>query len=382
MKFNLFAIIIVIFAIVKTQYLYSQNLFYFSANGFYTLKNYSKFPNIQPGYHFGLSYGKQFNSEYKWSEFYNYPEIFISLYVVKPGNNELGLILGICPEIDLKIKSSNKTNVKFRGGIGFSYNSNPFNYVENPLNLMIGSSITAFANGKIVIEKSYSENLRYHFSFGAIHLSNGHLKLPNNGLNALVAGIGITLQTKVKKQNNILFNELNDIGKSKKFFSLSCGFHEFGSATKPANGPKYLVYNLSSGVLFKNSTSNRHYFGFNLTQYSSFQYFMRKQEFLNNNVFLNSFAFGVFWGHEFLFGNWGFYTEACIDIYKPFYRSHVRIYGNDISFKTFIKTINSNKIGYRYTMNLNEKLKIIAGLNLKVNFGQADFVESFIMLNF
>ena len=382
MKFNLFAIIIIIFTIAKTQFLYSQNLFSFTANGFYTLKNYSKFPDIQPGYYFGLYYGKQFNEDYKWSEYYNYPEIFISLYAVKPGNNELGLILGICPEIGLKINSSNKTNVKFRGGIGFSYNSKPYNYVENHLNLMIGSSITAFANGKVVIEKSYSENLKYHFSFGAIHLSNGHLKLPNNGLNALVAGLGITLQAKEKKQNNILSKQSYDIGKWYKFFSLSCGFHEFGSATKPANGPKYLVYNLSSGILVKNSTSNRLYFGFNLTQYSSFQYFMRKQEFLNNNLLLNSITFGVFWGHEFLFGNWGFYTEACIDIYKPFYRNHVRIYGNNLGFKTFLKTINSNKIGYRYSIQLNEKIKIIAGLNLKVNFAQADFVESFIMFNF
>jgi hypothetical protein len=380
-KFNLFAIII-IFAIAKNQFLYSQNLFSFSANGFYTIKNYSKFPDIHPGYYFGLSYGKQFNDEYQWSEFYNYPQIFISLYAVKPGNPELGLILGICPEISLKIKSSDKINVKFKGGIGFSYNSNPYNYTENSLNLMIGSNITAFANGKVVIEKFYSDNLRYQFSFGAIHLSNGHLKLPNNGLNSLVVGLGVTFKKNEIKQNDILIKEFNYDHKWKKFISISFGLHEFGSATKPANGPKFLVYNLSSGMLFKNSASNRHYFGFNLTQYSSFKYFMTKQEFLNNNILLNSFTFGVFWGHEFLFGNCGFYTEACLDIYKPFYRNHVRIYDSDIGLKTFIKTINSNKIGYRYTLNLNKKLKIIAGLNLKVNFGQADFVESFILLNF
>lgn len=279
MKFNLFAIILIIFSITETQYLYSQNLSSFSANGFYTLKNYSKFPDIYPGYYLGLSYGKQFKDDYEWSEFYNYPEIFISLYAVKPGNAELGLIFGLCPEIGLIFKSSKKTNIKFRGGIGFSYNSNPYNYVGNYLNLMIGSSFTACANGKVVIEKSYSENLKYHFSFGAMHLSNGHLKLPNNGLNAVIVGLGLTLTTEEKKQKIILIKETWKDENLKKFLSLSCGFHEFGSATKPVNGPKYHVYNLSSGLLFKNSPSNRHYIGFNLTKYSSFQYFMRKQEF-------------------------------------------------------------------------------------------------------
>jgi len=51
------------------------------------------------------------------------------------------------------------------------------------------------------------------------------------------------------------------------------------------------------------------------------------------------------------------------------------MYGDKFGVKDILKSINSNKLGLRYSGINYKNTKFILGINLKVNLAQADFIE-------
>jgi hypothetical protein len=58
------------------------------------------------------------------------------------------------------------------------------------------------------------------------------------------------------------------------------------------------------------------------------------------------------------------------------------MYGDKFTTKDIIKSVNSNKIGCRYYFSEQNEFGLVAGINLKVNMAQADFVEIFCSFEF
>jgi len=247
--------------------------------------------------------------------------------------------------------------------------------------MLVGSHLTAIANIEAGINYEFRKNNFIGLSAGALHFSNGHCKLPNIGMNLPAANIYYKYRI---GENKILDNNESDIINSdwNYFAFIGVGMHEYGSSTKPVNGPKYRVYDLGFGLTKQTNLIHKFSIGFNLLNYGSFRKFIVDQELNIGNPFLKSSVFTMFGAHEFMFGKFGLYTELGLDIYKPFYRYFVTIYGDKFGAKDILKSINSNKLGLRYRIIDTENFKSVIGINLKVNLAQADFVEIFYSFEF
>lgn len=342
--------------------------------------NYSKLPSSKPSYIIEISLGQKCYGTKNWHPYYKYPTIYGSIFLGYPGNTEYGYFVGFSPQLSIVKQINNKLNCNFKAGIGLAYHTNPYNVESNPVNMLVGSHFIAIVNADFSLEYDFNNYNFVGLSVGAIHFSNGHVKLPNIGMNMPVMNIYYKHRIFNDKKSDFHFDKFSEIefdNKIKYFVTYAAGVHEYGSSTKPVNGPKYMVNTVSFGISRNKNIANKHSFGINLIHYNSFQKFIIDQELNIGNPFLKASAINIFWGHEFLFGDFGFYSEFGLDIYKPFYRYFVSIYGDKFGAKDIIKSINSNKLGLRYSVINCQNTKLILGINLKVNMAQADFVEVF-----
>ncbi|MDD3860320.1 MAG: acyloxyacyl hydrolase [Bacteroidales bacterium] len=348
----------------------------------YVAPNYSKLPPIKPGYVGEISIGQNLNGEKSWHKYYNYPTFYISVFGGYPGNKEYGYFFSLSPQFLFTKPINDKLNCGIKTGLSIAYHTNTYDVTDNSSNMLIGSHLTAIANIEVGLNYEYIKNNFIGVGLGALHFSNGHCKLPNIGMNLPA----VNLYYKYRL-DEILILEENEkdivLNSDWNYFAfIGIGMHEYGSSTKPANGPKYRVYDLGFGISKQTNLIHKFSLGFNLLNYGSFKKFIIDQELNIGDPFLKSSAFTVFGAHEFMFGKFGLYTELGIDIYKPFYRYFVTIYGDKFGAKDILKSINSNKLGLRYRIIDTEKFKSVAGINLKVNLAQADFIEIFYSFEF
>ncbi len=375
----------VIIAVLFCSVLYSQKSNQTEYRGaIYTgfvAHNYSKLPETKQSYVGELSFGKKYMGKSKWHEYYNFPSIYGSVFFGYPGNVEYGHFFAISPQLSLTYNFAENFNYCIKAGVGLAYHTNPYNVETNPTNFLVGSHWMAIGNAEFSIEYLLNDYNFIGLSAGAIHFSNGHAQLPNIGMNMPV--INVYYKHRVFN-DKLVFSDNADKtdNKIRYFVTYAAGVHEYGSSTKPANGPKYMVNTVSFGISKIKNVANKHYFGFNFIHYNSFEKFIINQEINIGNPFLKSSAVNLFWGHEFMFGDFGFYSELGIDIYKPFYRYFVTIYGEKFGVKDIIKSINSNKLGFRYSGIKAGDKKLILGINLKANMAQADFIEIFSSFEF
>lgn len=343
--------------------------------------NYSKLPPIKPGYIAEISIGQNLNGEKSWHKYYNYPTFYVSFFGGYPGNPEYGYFFSLSPQFIFKKPISEKVFFNLKTGVSIAYHTNIYDVTDNNLNMLIGSHLTAMANIEASLNFEFNKNSFIGIGLGALHFSNGHCKLPNIGMNLPAVNVYYKYRLGeikiIENENDVLLNnEWN------YFAFVGVGMHEYGSSTKPANGPKYRVYDVGFGITRQTNLIHKFSLGFNFLNYGSFRKFIVDQELDIGNPLLKSSAITMFGAHEFIFGKFGLYTELGLDIYKPFYRYFVTIYGDKFGVKDVLKSINSNKLGLRYRIIDAENFKSVLGINLKVNLAQADFIEIFYSFEF
>lgn len=341
----------------------------------YVAPNYSKLPPTKPGFIGEMSFGEKLNGEEYWHYYYGYPTFYFSCFAGYPGALEYGYVIGFAPQFSFDKRIKNRWNYHIKTGLGIAYHTNPYDRKYNPNNMLIGSNFTALANAEIGVSYEFQPYSHIGIAAGALHFSNGHCKLPNIGMNLPTVNLFYRYSYSDPPEDvDYKYRDRPD-QEWKIFVNLGLGMHEFGTSTKPANGPNYQVYDIGFGICKKTSPIHKFRLGVNMLQYDSFEKFIIYQELDIGDPFLKSSVLGVFGAHEFLFGDFALYTELGLDIYKPFYRYMVTMNGDKFTVKDILKSINSNKLGLRYYFIKSYDYAIIGGVNLKVNMAQADFVE-------
>lgn len=190
-----------------------------------------------------LTYGK-----YKWERDYNYPLIGVALHYSPLGNSPyMGSGYAAMPFINFPLYKTNAISLGFRLALGLGYIEKPFDRITNYKNLAIGSNLNAAAN--LMIEARYRINyyLTVTGGFGLQHFSNGSLKLPNYGVNAIQINAGIAYRPfKSNKEIDDRFYAPTEpfeaiVRKSIEFnFGGLMGYKNM----KAVLGENYLVYHL------------------------------------------------------------------------------------------------------------------------------------------
>ena len=264
----------------------------------------------------------------------------VSSFCFNYRNDVIGKEIGVFPYYKLKI---NRLGV--RVGVGLGYFTKKFDRKTNYENLFISSTI----NGIIHVQCSY-ETKYFNTGISFTHASNGAIKMPNLGINAVTLSIGKNFKVPQWSLKHSWVNDtLEAKGKKGLIFELNNSVRE----VFPTHGKKYWVGGFS--VLgYKNVgkiiaiTSGIDYF------YNSALLKEQQKENLGENA-PSIHQLGLNLGSEILLGKITATLQYGYTFYNP-YNFDGKIY---------------SKLGLKYRINQH----FYSGVRLKANGGKADFVE-------
>ena len=347
------------------------------------IRNHPDFPEVNsPAVNASVSLSKHFKGQAPWHRYYNYPRVGLSLNGGSLGNKEvLGYYTGLMAEMTFEKRNRNNWFWGPRLSLGAAWFSDPQNEETNPENVVIGSALTFLAGAEVLAGKKLANNFDLIVKAGILHASNSHFQLPNVGLNLPLVSLGIRYHWGEKNTADQFRPDTTRPETSKRIrlhLRMGWGFNEFGSSTVPVNGPKYPII-LSTIYLSKMySPVNKVTAGLEGWYNKGTYDFIVSQEFYESRRQAKSFCAAVVLGHEFLMGHFGLITTGGIYLYNPFYKD--RLERNEIDgFKDKLKSIIPLRIGVQYYLKntvTRYKSNLFAGIYIKTNFGQADFLET------
>jgi hypothetical protein len=91
----------------------------------------------------------------------------------------------------LRFERSKKFTLSYTGAFGISYNFNPYDSIENPGDVFIGSYENCYLNLSMLFNYHISPKVILYGSIGFKHFSNGSFQLPNYGINLVPLAVGI-----------------------------------------------------------------------------------------------------------------------------------------------------------------------------------------------
>jgi hypothetical protein len=324
------------------------------------------------------------NPEKHWVSFYNYPSTGVSIMYSNLGNPVIyGNEMSIVPHMILKTSADPRRSFNFKIGLGASYFDNPYDAIENPENLVIGSNYNwafqLFSYKNLIV----SHNMILKIGLGYVHHSNSHTKLPNYGMNSVLLSVASQFPTRSFDPDFALKQGKLPVDKQKHYFIYirsGYGWHELGGTFQPIGGPTWPVYSqsISGGIIFKQQIKVRA--GITHRFYKSFyedilKYHVRG---LGENPISEATNINVFIGCEFLIGHVGFDIEAGYNLHKPYYREYNFRFEWKEGFEYWRARYISSRIGLKYYLISNEKMprhNISAGTHINANFGEADFMD-------
>lgn len=343
------------------------------------------------------------NNRQEWAFRLKYPKTGFSLGVSDYGNSErTGRSYSLLPYAEFGLFGSQKLNALF--GLGASYHDVQYDIRENPNNKAVSTKFSWAFRGSLTYDWWSFEKSMLRLSLNYLHHSNGHVRLPNQGMNSFLMGIsyeiGIFRSMDSGKQNKIIpkfsrstynfldlrfglgQNVLSEIYNDKKeVYAIALSYGKVINKT----------YSFGGGIYYR---FYEHYY-----QYIKNDETLVKEdypEFRDHPVF-NASAFGIFGSGELLLNHIGIEFQLGLNIYKPSYKIDWRLnqgyvfiayddedepyiavkLGELDSYYKVKKTISS-RLGLKYYIKPTDETpthNFYLGAHLNANLGQADFGE-------
>lgn len=347
---------------------------------------------LQTGLFLNFGWHNQSN-EYEWVKQLNYPKTGISFGVTDYGNSEkLGQAFSVLPFVEFNIFK----RWDLHSAIGVSYTNTQYDVINNPFNEAITTNLNWSFKALMYYDLFKTDVLNWKVGFGYNHSSNGHSRLPNQGLNSFLAGVSTTFNS---KNNNT--NEPLDTSKTPttKQWYFSSRFDIGQNVLSEIFNDKKEVYSLAfSGGKIINKTF-KFGAGFYYRFYEHYYDYIKNEEELittqypdlTDKPFVNASNFGVFATSELLLSHIGFEFDIGFNIHKPFYKidwklnqgySYINGQGETVvilgeldDYYKLKKTVSA-RLGLKYYLVNNDlapKHNAFLGAHINANLGQADF---------
>jgi len=276
----------------------------------------------------------------------------------------------------------------FLMGVGASYMDTQYDLETNPFNKAITTKLNMSFRAFMYYNIFKNNKMNWRLGFGLIHHSNGHSRLPNQGLNSLLASISSTIDSKSSRTNfNEQLLEPKKVNTHQTYFSTRIGFGQ--NVLSEIFNDKKPVYTVafSSGKIINKTFKFGG--GFYYRFYKHYYDYIK-----NNEALVEEFPkFRLFGTFELLLDHFGFEFELGLNIHKPFYQIDWKLnagysYRNannelvvilgELDWYYEIKRTISSRIGLKYYFITNEKTpkhNLYLAAHINANFGQADFTE-------
>jgi hypothetical protein len=352
------------------------------------------FPDLRPQWGVSAVIGRSWESKsLSWVRVLNRPKTGLCIGRTHLGNEgHVGHAYALMPFIETGL--GRKTDSRWSASLGFgaSYISQKYHATSNANNRAISTHMNwtyrSFLYWKIVQGAVFD----WRMGVGYIHHSNGHTRLPNQGINSFLVSLSTELHPKRTNQEPFAqeatepFQQFGlRIGRGHNIFSLEENelknvhsvVFRYGLVWKG-------VFRLGANAYFR--------------QYQHYQDYIKADNELvshsyahmKDNAFLNAMAIGLGLESEFIMGHIGAELDVGVNVFKPAYEldwklneGHYDMYKDEfiygeLNWYYHIKHRMSSRLALNYYLVHYEKqpkINAYVSAALNANLGQADFSE-------
>ncbi|MEM7186791.1 MAG: acyloxyacyl hydrolase [Bacteroidota bacterium] len=337
----------------------------------------------------------------EWARRLKGPRTGIMLGYTRLGADSLGASITVMPTIEFNV--FRKEKLKVLVGMGASYFTEKFDPVTNFNNQGITTDITMSFRSFIHYQILSGEAMDWRLGLGYLHHSNGHTRLPNQGLNMFL----LSLSADIKDQKfEARTPDATDFSRScYSYAGIRTGYGINVLATaEPFNDiqPIYTV-SLEYGRVLNNT--------FKLGVGLNYRYYQHYYDYIANNESLvqdgrefaslrdnpgwNASNIGIHGAAEILLNHFGIEVQIGLNLHKPAYPidwrlnqgwknlprvipadSNIVLGEFDTSYE--LKKLISSRMGLKYYLfgnHVPRSHNVFAGIHINSNLGQADFSE-------
>jgi hypothetical protein len=309
---------------------------------------------------FELCVARQTLGEKAWQRKMKYPEFGAVFMFLRHGNNDVfGNAYLLMASVKFWMVRSRVADFHIRLASGLGLAPRHYNVVDNPQNNVIGSTINSSIQIRLGLDWKVSPNVQITTSVSFSHYSNSGAQLPNLGINAPSASIGIRYFPVVKNDLSYNRNKWGKPFKKNEFgFKVGIGITEGGSP----GGPKYPIYIVSANYARYTSIINKVLVGTTLEfdQGVHDGIILNEQNYKYGPV-ASSMRLGFFVGDEIMMGKVSMFFIAGAYAFRPVGK-----------FGTFVK-IGANY--YFASVGKTKSTKFFVGTNIKTHYFVAQFYE-------
>ena len=345
------------------------------------IENYTYFPKTENVVGVGFDVGINCRDTSKSiTYFYNNPLYGLGFMFQDLGNSEkLGYEFSVFPYLAFSpLKWIN--SMKIKTGIGISYFNKTYNDSTNRQDKAIGSHYTWCFQLGLMQNIPVTNNVKITLGLAYLHDSNGHIKLPNFGLNRKAAYISMQyIFGKNSKPEKYRYNKNRSYQKQLYLYlRQGNGYQALGGTTGPVNAERGMVYSFAAGggVILRNHIKVR--------SGITYRYYTLQREYSKSlddpEISPFTFASNVYIpvGCEFILGHFGIDIESGINLKKDFYPYFFEEFehGSEISYK--LRKMIPCRLGlYCYIINTEKDPinNLSIGAHINANYGEADFSE-------
>lgn len=346
------------------------------------------FPNTNLQKSFFLSLANDnTNRDQQWLSRLNRPWTGLSIGFTDFGNTQaLGMAITLMPFAEFDLFPS-KTRLKLHLGLGASRFTTKFNQISNRFNRGISTDYSWSFRSFLIYDIFANHPGSLRLGAGFFHQSNGHTKLPNQGLNSFLLSISSKI-TPYPERQPLTKTTYTPLQKSRQYYlglRFGIGQHVLTyddfllEDIEDYNQPKEVyAMALSGGVIinrFLKLGGGIHYRFYE----HYYDYILRNntQPYAEAPV-INASNIGIFFGGELLLSHVGLEFQMGINFYKPFYEVDWLLNEEELNWYYELKKHIPTRMGlklYALNTNTNPKHNIFIGAHINANLGQADFTE-------
>jgi hypothetical protein len=304
----------------------------------------------------------------------------------------------------IKFDISNNKRFSALLSVGTSYFTNKFNEEKNFGNKAVSTDFVWSFRSFFYYKLSRKKN-PFSVGLGFFHHSNGHTRLPNQGLNSVLVSFSKPLINRTGNSEKQAMPTKTEKSKTANYFSFQSGlginslsipepFNDKGLVSRTSfDYGKILSKNIKVGVgayyIFY-----EHYYNY-ISNNESLVQDGREFESLKNAPAWNASALGISANGELLLNHFSIEARVGFNIHKPAYRIDKRINQGwyffprsfpadsgyplgEFNTKYKLKRFISTRLGLNYHLISNHKLpkhNVFIGAHINANLGQADYTE-------
>lgn len=354
------------------------------------------FPDLKLQQGVLFSFGKTHNSDAEaWAKQLNYPKTGWTISYVDMGNaSQLGQTISVVPFIDFKVFPKWTSRLNWKIGMGASYFNVIYDEIANPNNKAITTHFTWAFRTNAYYNVWDKETYNIKLGLGYYHNSNGHMRLPNNGLNTFLVSAYSELKFNKNAVKDVMINDTVSGRTVQRYYSTRLGLGK--KVLSKYNTDKKDVYAFSAATGKIINKTFKYGYGFYYRFYEDYYDYIKENGELVDELHpkfkehpvLYASNFGLFANGELLLSHVGIEFEIGVNLYKPFYKidwqiNEEKYVDNDFELGELnwyyrIKKTISTRLGAKlYAINTNKapRHNLFLGAFINANLGQADFSE-------